>query len=179
MLVHIARTFVFCSCQSMLSNLEFYAFLVLSFNFRMIYIPVGNILRVCYAYGIQINNRMNITPPPFLKNSTPHRFPCIMKPHVLRAIDTNKVVIPTGDRTSVRDKCLHLAMISEPLCEIAAFNVHFERVRQSVLYRGPVKSSKLAINASCHLKLLLRQQLCSKPLFSNCIFFLIIFFNVL
>ena len=56
-------------------------------------------------YGIQTPNNRSDTPSPFLKNS-PHRCPCIIKPHMLGAVDTNKVVIPTGDRASVRVKSI-------------------------------------------------------------------------
>lgn len=72
-----------------------------------------------------------------------------------RATDTKRGVIPPGDIAHVRDKSVYLVMTSEPLCEIAAFNVHFDGVYYSVLYRGLVKSSKLAMNANCHLKLLI------------------------
>ena len=54
-------------------------------------------------YGIQTPNNRSNMPLPLLKNS-PHRCPCIIKPHILRAVDVNKVVIPTGDRADVRVK---------------------------------------------------------------------------
>lgn len=51
------------------------------------------------------------------------------KTHILRVIDVNKDVIPTRDIALVRVRvCLRIVMTSEPLCEIAAFNVHFKRV---------------------------------------------------
>lgn len=40
--------------------------------------------------------------------------------------------------SDIRMTSLYVVMTSEPLCEIAALNVHGERVRPSVLYRDLV-----------------------------------------
>lgn len=78
------------------------------------------------SYDIQIlNNRVNI---PDLFSSafffffkqTQYRFPCTR-------CRCQRVVIPPGGIACVTDKSVCLVMTSE-LCEIAAFNVHFEGV---------------------------------------------------
>jgi hypothetical protein len=98
------------------------------FKFRMVYIPVGNWLCICVPYGIQIlNNRINIPNLTFFFK-LPKRFPCIIRLHILRDIDINRIVISPGCGAPVRDKRVYLVLTSEPLCEIAAFTVHFKGV---------------------------------------------------
>lgn len=72
MLVHITHTFVFMFLSILF--LRVLGFLVLcslcldSFNYRVIYIPVGNVLCICYALWHPNKYRTSIrAPPPFLK----------------------------------------------------------------------------------------------------------------